>query len=62
MGKIDIVPKQMLNKSYTYILPMLSTKIDVVKQNLINAYIGADEYSGYDNHIFLLYRYTGFFV
>jgi len=59
MGKIDIVPRQMLNKSYTYLLPMLSTKIDVVKQNLVNAYIGADDYSGYDNHIFLLYRYVG---
>jgi len=59
MGKNDIVPKQMLNKSYTYILPMLSTKLDVVKQNLVNAYVGADEYSGYDNHIFLLYRYVG---
>lgn len=49
----------MRNKSYTYILPMLSTEIDVVKANLVNAYIGSDEYSQYKNHIFLLYKYVG---
>tara|TARA_R110000796_G_scaffold96973_2_gene203682 strand:+ start:2569 stop:3141 length:573 start_codon:yes stop_codon:yes gene_type:complete len=59
MGKTDVVPKQMLNKSYTYILPMLSTKIEIVKQNLVNAFIGCDEFPAYDNHIFLLYRYRG---
>lgn len=51
--------RQMFNKSYTYILPMLSTQFDVVKANLVNTYIGCDEYSGYDNHIFLLYNYVG---
>ena len=51
--------RQMFNKSYTYILPMLSTQFDVVKANLVNTFIGSDEYSGYDNHIFLLYKFTG---
>tara|TARA_R110002012_G_scaffold316281_1_gene531045 strand:+ start:655 stop:1194 length:540 start_codon:yes stop_codon:yes gene_type:complete len=49
----------MFNKSYTYILPILSTQIDVVKANLINTFVGSDEYTGYNNHIFLLYKYTG---
>ena len=49
----------MFNKSYTYILPMLSTEFDVIRTNLINTYIGSDEYPAYDNHIFLLYKYVG---
>ena len=51
--------RQMFNKSYTYILPMLSTQFDVVRANLINTYIGSDEFTGYDNHIYLLYKYLG---
>lgn len=51
--------RQMFNKSYTYILPMISTQLDVVKANLVNTYIGSDEYTGYDNHIYLLYKYAG---
>ena len=51
--------RQMFNKSYTYILPMLSTQFDVVKANLVNTYIGSDEFTAYDNHIYLLYKYLG---
>ena len=49
----------MLNKSYTYILPMLSTEIDIVKQNLKNVFIGDESKKDYDNHIFLLYKFSG---
>jgi|TARA_R110002126_G_scaffold92869_1_gene220214 hypothetical protein len=49
----------MLNKSFTYILPMLSTEIDIVKDGLVNTFIGDEEYPQYDNHIFLLYKFSG---
>ena len=49
----------MFNKSYTYIQPLLSEYMDVRKQNLINVFIGSDEYPEYENNIFLLYRYSG---
>jgi hypothetical protein len=49
----------MLNKSYTYVLPMLSTEIALVKQGLVNTFIGDTDYPKYDNHIFLLYKFSG---
>jgi hypothetical protein len=49
----------MLNKSYTYVLPMLSTEIALVKQGLVNTFIGDKDYPQYDNHIFLLYKFNG---
>ena len=49
----------MLNKSYTYVLPMLSTEIALVKERLVNTFIGDQEYPLYDNHIFLLYEFNG---
>ena len=55
MVKKDIVQKRMMfNKSYTYVLPMLGAKMDIVKAQLVNTFIGSEEFSGYDNHIFLL--------
>ena len=33
--------------------------MDIIKVQLVNTFIGSEEYDGYDNHIFLLYRYTG---
>ena len=60
MVKKDIVQKRMMfNKSYTYVLPMLGAKMDIVKAQLVNTFIGSEEFSGYDNHIFLLYKYIG---
>jgi len=49
----------MLNKSYTYVLPMLSSEMKLVKDNLKNTFIGDESYPEYDNHIFLLYRFSG---
>lgn len=49
----------MLNKSYTYILPMLSAEMKIVKTGLKNTFIGDRDYPEYDNHIFLLYEFSG---
>tara|TARA_R110000824_G_scaffold361127_4_gene548922 strand:+ start:10690 stop:11262 length:573 start_codon:yes stop_codon:yes gene_type:complete len=59
MVKRETVKKQMFNKSYTYILPILSAYMEVIKAQLVNAFIGSEEYNEYDNHIFLLYKYIG---
>lgn len=49
----------MLNKSFTYILPMLSTEININNSNLKNTFIGDKSKKEYDNHIFLLYKFSG---
>ena len=49
----------MLNKSFTYILPMLSPYILIRKDYLLNSFIGDTEYPEYDNHIFLLHKFQG---
>jgi len=48
----------MLNKSYTYALPMLSTEIEIHKNNLMSVFIGDEDKKEYDNHIFLLYKFS----
>lgn len=49
----------MLTKSYTYVLPMLSPYIDIRKDSLINTFIGDENAPEYNNHIFLLYKFSG---
>lgn len=49
----------MLNKSFTYVLPMLSPYMDIEKYNLKNTFIGDEAYKQHDNNIFLLYRFYG---
>ena len=49
----------MLTKSYTYVLPMLHPYIQVNKDRLVNAFIGDEDLPEYDNHIFLLYKFSG---
>jgi len=49
----------LLNKSYTYILPMLANYVGVRKSNLKNTFIGDKDYPKYDNNIFLLYKFSG---
>ncbi len=49
----------MLNKSYTYILPMLSPYLLIRKDFLLNTFVGDIEYPQYDNHIFLLHKFRG---
>ena len=48
-----------LNKSYTYILPMLAYYIGITKKDLVNTFIGDKDYPQYDNNIFLLYKFSG---
>ena len=49
----------MLTKSYTYVLPMLHPYVNIRKDRLVNAFIGDEDYPEYDNHIFLLYKFSG---
>ena len=49
----------MLTKSYTYVLPMLHPYISLNKDRLVNAFIGDEDFPEYDNHIFLLYKFSG---
>jgi len=57
--KRDGVERQMFNKSYTYIQPLLSEYMEVRKEGLINVFIGSTEYPKYTNNIFVLFRYSG---
>jgi len=57
--KKDVVERQMFNKSYTYIQPLLSEYMDVRREGLINVFIGSTEKPEYDLNIFMLYRYSG---
>jgi len=47
------------NKAYSYIFPLIGNEIENMKVNLINVYIGDKEYPELNNHIFLLYRFSG---
>ena len=51
--KKDYEGRLMRNKSFTYILPMMSLYIDIVKENLLNTFLRTDDYSEFKDHIFL---------
>ena len=57
--KRDYKGRKMRNKTFTYILPMLKEYVTVKKENLINTYIGSQDRPDDDNHIFLLYKFSG---
>ena len=57
--KRDYEGRLMRNKSFTYILPMMSLHVDIVKENLLNTFIRTEDYPKFKNHIFLLYRFSG---
>ena len=44
-------------KSNTYILPVLSDEALIIKRNLINVYLSAEDKPELDDHIFLLYKF-----
>lgn len=46
-------------KAYSYILPMVSDEVMGIKSNLVNVFIGDENYPELDNHIFLLYKFSG---
>lgn len=57
--KKDYESRKMRNKSFTYVLPMLSKHFDVRKKNLLNTFIYSTDKPKLKNHIFLLYRFSG---
>ena len=56
MEKLDVTKK---TKSFTYILPMLGMSVSEYKGNIVNAFIGDEDYPDLDNHIFVLYKFEG---
>ena len=56
MDKLDILTK---NKTYTYLLPCLGLIVNRFKGQIVNAFIGDDDYPHLDNHIFVLYKFSG---
>ena len=57
--KRDYEGRLMRNKSFTYILPMMSLYFDVKRENLLNTFIRCDDYPKLKNHIFFLYKFSG---
>jgi len=57
--KKDYEGRLMRNKSFTYILPMMSLYMDIVKENLLNTFIYSIDKPEYKNHLFFLYKFSG---
>ena len=57
--KRDYEGRLMRNKTFTYILPMLQDYVKIKKENLINTYIGSQDRPDDNNHIFLLFKFSG---
>ena len=53
------LPIMVKNKTYTYITPILGKEALNIKYLLRNTFIGDEDYPNYDNHIFLLYKFSG---
>lgn len=56
MDKLDILTK---TKTFTYLLPCLGLITNRFKNQIVNAFIGDDEYPNLDNHLFVLYEFSG---
>jgi len=56
MKKLDITQK---TKAYTYMMPLLGIKLEPFKENIVNAFFGDEDYPEYNNHIFILYKFSG---
>jgi len=47
-------------KSYSYLYPMIHDQVpEGFKNRLVNVFLGDTEYPELDNHLFLLYRFSG---
>ena len=57
--KKDYEERLMRNKSFTYILPMMSKYFDVVRENLLNTFLYSGDRPEYKEHIFFLYKFSG---
>jgi len=55
------VMKVVKTKTFTYVLPMMGMKYAHInlKFNLVNAYLRDESYPQYNNHLFLLYKFSG---
>tara|TARA_B100001093_G_scaffold514357_1_gene588219 strand:+ start:1235 stop:1804 length:570 start_codon:yes stop_codon:yes gene_type:complete len=56
--KRDYEGRLMRNKSFTYILPMMSLYFDLVKEGLLNTFVRSTDYPKLKNHIFFLYKFS----
>lgn len=56
MEKLDVSQK---TKTFTYLLPMLGTTLVGNRQNVVNVFLGDNDYPELTNHIFVLYRFQG---
>jgi len=57
--KKDYEERLMRNKSFTYILPMMSKYFDVIRENLLNTFLYSGDHPEYKEHIFFLYKFSG---
>jgi hypothetical protein len=55
MEKLDVFTK---TKTCTYILPMLSMELSTFKGQVVNAFLGDNEQPQWDNHIFVLFKFS----
>tara|TARA_R110002126_G_C10453787_1_gene499793 strand:+ start:1435 stop:2031 length:597 start_codon:yes stop_codon:yes gene_type:complete len=56
MNKLNILTK---TKTFTYLLPCLGLITNRFKDQIVNAFIGDDDYPKLDNHLFVLYKFFG---
>jgi hypothetical protein len=57
--KRDYEGRKLRNKSFTYILPMVSLYFDVIRENLLNTFLRFEDKPELTNHIFLLFKFSG---
>ena len=54
--KLDLERK---TRAYTYMLPLLGMSVSPYKGEIVNAFLGDEDYPEFNNHIFVLFRYRG---
>ena len=57
--KRDYEGRLMRNKSFTYILPMMSLYFYVKRENLINTFLYSEDKPKLKDHLFFLYKFSG---
>tara|TARA_R110002126_G_scaffold219045_3_gene364618 strand:+ start:88 stop:684 length:597 start_codon:yes stop_codon:yes gene_type:complete len=56
MKKLDLEKK---TKTYTYMLPLLGMSVSPYKGEIVNAFLGDEDYPKLTDHIFVLFRFKG---
>ena len=54
--KLDLNRK---TRTYTYMLPLLGMSVSPYKKEIVNAFLGDEDFPIYQDHIFVLFRYNG---